>query len=98
MNQDPVAIDEQHPGCDASATVPLPHPNGPEGRTMRNKTLDRAAICVKSPARLSQDDADRQTQMRATVDFREGEGEGEGLGIGVLFGDPKNSREGDSSR
>ena len=85
MNQDPVAIDEQHPGCDASATVPLPHPNGPEGRTMRNKTLDRAAICVKSPARLSQDDADRQTQMRKTVKFCEGEC----LGIGVWFGDPK---------
>ena len=46
---------------------------------MDQKALNRAAIYVKSPARLSQDDADRQTQMGETVEFCEGQG----LGIGV---------------
>ena len=57
---------------------------------MDKKALNRAAIYVKSPARLSQDDADRQTQMGETMEFCEGQG----LRIGVWFGDPKDSREG----
>ena len=39
---------------------------------MDKRTLNLAAIYVKTPGRLSQHDADRQTQMAETVEFCEG--------------------------
>ena len=57
---------------------------------MQKKALNRAAIYVKSPSRLSQNNADRQTQMAETVEFFQGRS----LETGTWFGDPKDSREG----
>ena len=57
---------------------------------MQKTAVNRAAIYVKSPGRLSQSDADRQTQMGETVEFCEGRN----LELSAWFGDAQDSREG----